>query len=102
MSGKMGLYCPMERILFHYSLEHLKEQKGDSNLWYSCDEHEICIGVLAPYNGVVQPSPIRPGLPLEDFIQQSIGSFIVVEDSTKIPSPSATITTSIEALDDSS
>eukprot|EP01018_Ginkgo_biloba_P033335 Gb_34613 [translate_table: standard] len=51
---------------------------------------------------VVQPSPIRPRLPSEDFIQQCIGSFTVVGDSAEIPSPSATITTSIVTLDASS
>eukprot|EP01018_Ginkgo_biloba_P005095 Gb_13561 [translate_table: standard] len=51
---------------------------------------------------VVQPSPIRPGLSLEDFIQQCIGSFIVVGDLAEMSSPSATITASIETLDASS
>eukprot|EP01018_Ginkgo_biloba_P013552 Gb_24580 [translate_table: standard] len=48
---------------------------------------------------VVQPSPIRPGLSSEDFIQQCISSFTVVGDSTEMPSPSATIIASIETLD---
>eukprot|EP01018_Ginkgo_biloba_P003581 Gb_10590 [translate_table: standard] len=48
---------------------------------------------------VVQPSPIKPRLSSEDFIQQCIGSFTVVGDSIEMPSPSATITASIETLD---
>eukprot|EP01018_Ginkgo_biloba_P020378 Gb_28243 [translate_table: standard] len=51
---------------------------------------------------VVQPSPTRPRLSLEDFIQQCIGSFTVVGDSTEMPSPSATITASIGTLNASS
>eukprot|EP01018_Ginkgo_biloba_P037455 Gb_11681 [translate_table: standard] len=48
---------------------------------------------------VVQSSPIRPELSSKDFIQQCIGSFTVVGDSAEMPSPSATITASIETLD---
>eukprot|EP01018_Ginkgo_biloba_P034193 Gb_27736 [translate_table: standard] len=52
----------------------------------------------SPYK-VIQPSPIKPRISSEDFIQLCIGSFTVVGDSVEMPLPLATITASIETLD---